>query len=536
MTVPMRRRLALALIIAVAVIGTPPGFAQAPRAPELPRVTIDTTYVPVPGRSHTVRRGDNLQAALDAARPGDEIVLEAGAVFTGTFALPNKSGAGWVVVRTSAMDRLPPPGTRVTPAHAPAMAAIVGPRAKPALHTRPGAHHFRFVGIEMRPQEGSYTNNLISLGTAEEKDAAAFPHSIIFDRCYIHGDPKVGGRRGVTLNGGATAVIDSHVSDWKGRGEDTQAVGGWSGPGPFKLVNNYLEAAGENVMFGGGDPSLPNLTPSDIEIRRNHFAKPLAWHHRDRQHFAGTRWTVKNLFELKNARRVIVDGNLFERSWQESQGGYVIKLSPRNQDGSAPWSTVEDVTITNNVLRGAKSGIAIHGTDDEKRSQDSKRILIKNNLFYDVGASRWGDDVSLLFAITDGASDVVIDHNTALQEGNISFTEGRPHRGFVLRNNIMRHNEYGIAGGGVSPGSAALARYFPDAVVVKNVFIGAKPADYPKDNFFPASVDAVGFADTARHQYALTAKSPYRGAATDGTDPGVDIEALRTAVGRAVLP
>jgi hypothetical protein len=106
----------------------------------------------------------------------------------------------------------------------------------------------------------------------------------------------------------------------------------------------------------------------------------------------------------------------------------------------------------------------------------------------------------------------------------------------VFRNNIVRHNEYGIAGGGTSPGSAALARYFPGAVVVKNVFIGAKAADYPKDNFFPASVDAVGFVDTARHQYALSPKSRYRGAATDGTDPGVDIEALRAAVGRGLLP
>jgi hypothetical protein len=531
----MRRWLALG-VLAAAVLGTLPGFAQPPRAPELPRVTIDTTYVPAAGRSHTLRSGDNLQSALDKAGPGDEIVLEAGSVFTGSFTLPNKSGAGWVVVRTSAMDRLPPAGTRVTPANAPAMAAIVGPRAQPALHTKAGAHHFRFVGIEIRPQEGGYAKNLISLGTGEEKDAAALPHSFIFDRCYIHGDPKVGGRRGVTLNGGATAVIDSHVSDFKGRGEDTQAVAGWSGPGPYKIVNNYLEAAGENLMFGGGDPSLPNLTPSDIEIRRNHFAKPLAWHHRDRQHFAGTRWTVKNLFELKNARRVIVDGNLFEQSWQESQGGFVIKLSPRNQDGSAPWSTVEDVTITNNVLRGAKSGIAIHGTDDEKKSQDTKRVLIRNNLFYDVGAARWGDDTSLLIAISEGASDVVFEHNTALHDGNISFTEGRPNTGFVFRNNIVRHNEYGMAGGGERPGTATLARYFPGAVVVRNLFIGAKAADYPKDNFFPVSVDAVGFTDSARHQYGLSPKSTFRGKATEGTDPGADIEALRAAVGRRLLP
>ena len=44
------------------------------------------------------------------------------------------------------------------------------------------------------------------------------------------------------------------------------------------------------------------------------------------------------------------------------------------------------------------------------------------------------------------------------------------------------------------------------------------------------------FVDTARHQYALSPKSRYRRAATDGTDPGADIETLRAAVGRGLLP
>ena len=30
-------------------------------------------------------------------------------------------------------------------------------------------------------------------------------------------------------------------------------------------------------MFGGADPTIPNLVPSDIEIRDNYFFKPLSW-------------------------------------------------------------------------------------------------------------------------------------------------------------------------------------------------------------------------------------------------------------------
>ena len=86
-----------------------------------------------------------------------------------------------------------------------------------------------------------------------------------------------GGRRGIALNGGAMAVVDSYLADFKEVGADSQAICGWNGPGPFKIVNNYLEAAGENVMFGGADPSVRNLVPSDIEIRRNTLTKPLTW-------------------------------------------------------------------------------------------------------------------------------------------------------------------------------------------------------------------------------------------------------------------
>src|SRR5438477_13156465 len=80
---------------------------------------------------------------------------------------------------------------------------------------------------------------------------ANLPHDITFDRCYIHGDPTVGGRRGIAMNGNSIGVVDSYIADFKLSGYDTQALTSWNGQGPFKIVNNYLEAAGENLIFGG---------------------------------------------------------------------------------------------------------------------------------------------------------------------------------------------------------------------------------------------------------------------------------------------
>jgi hypothetical protein len=84
-------------------------------------------------------------------------------------------------------------------------------------------------------------------------------------------------KRGVTLNSATTEVINSYVAGFKVVGQDSQALMGWNGPGPFRIVNNYLEAAGENVLFGGASVTVPGVVPSDIEVRRNHLTKPLSW-------------------------------------------------------------------------------------------------------------------------------------------------------------------------------------------------------------------------------------------------------------------
>ena len=44
---------------------------------------------------------DDLQAALDRARPGDTLLLEAGATYTGNFVLPAKDGTRPIVIRSA---------------------------------------------------------------------------------------------------------------------------------------------------------------------------------------------------------------------------------------------------------------------------------------------------------------------------------------------------------------------------------------------------------------------------------------------------
>src|SRR5712692_9524988 len=118
-------------------------------------------------------------------------MLEAGATFAGPFTLPAKTGAGWVVVRTAAPDgSLPPPGARLDPSYAHVMPTLVAASGS-VITAAPGAHHYRFVGIEIRPRDGVFLYDLVQL-SASTTSVGAFPHDLIFDRCYLHGDPKRG--------------------------------------------------------------------------------------------------------------------------------------------------------------------------------------------------------------------------------------------------------------------------------------------------------------------------------------------------------
>ncbi len=512
--------------LAAAVGVWSPALAGAAVLPELPQVMLDTTPPAPTGVTIIVGAGGNFQAALDAARPGDVITLQAGAVYQGPFTLPVKSGAGWITVRTSAGDAsLPPYGSRITPAYASVLPKILSANTGPALKTAPGAHHFRFVAVEIALGAGvSMSYGLVNLGdgSAAQNSTALLPYALTFDRVYVHGNATVNLQRGFALNSASTAIVNSYVSDVHFVGTDSQAIGGWNGPGPYKIANNYLEAAAENVLFGGADPFIPSLVPSDIEIRGNHFNKPTAW----RQ----SAWTVKNLFELKNARRVLVDGNIFEHNWPQAQNGYAILFTVRNQDGTAPWSTVADVTFTHNVVRHVSGGVNLLGQDDINTSQQVQRILIQNNLFDDVSKANWGG-AGRLFQLLHGAAHVTIDHNTAFQSGEFVVAAQLPQAGFTFTNNVVPNNQYGLGGDGCfgSP-MLCITTFFPGAVVTRNAIVGGAASAYPAGNVFPATMASVGFVNQAGGVYQLGAASPYLNAGVDGKDLGTDWRALTSAV------
>jgi hypothetical protein len=416
------------------------GAAQ-PTAPELPRAVPESKdpYADRPC-SVTLRARANITAALRSARGGTVVCLTAGAQY-GPFQLPPRRGNddGWVVLRTD-ID-LPAEGTRITPATARQFAKVVqANNAAPALTTRPGASHYVLRGFEITTGPSvNQTYGLVELGNAgrDQDTMAEVPGPLILSQLYIHGSPRGEMQRCVALNSGATAIVDSWLADCHGKGYDSQAIGNWNGPGPHLVRNNYLEGAGENVMWGGATPSIPNLVAADITFQRNHVYTPIAWK---------DRWTIKNLFELKNAVRVLVEDNVFDGSWLDAQTGPALVFKSSNDDGDCHWCRTTDVTVRRNLVTNAAAAIVFSGAENYNGGRvdtPATRFLIQDVVFDNINVAPY-TGAGRAVQISAGPSDILIERTVTA--GNIQnaiiLDKFKPAARVAFRNNVWVHGQY----------------------------------------------------------------------------------------------
>jgi len=467
--------------------------------------------VVVNGATITVKSGGEFQTALDKAKPGDTIVLEAGATYKGSFTLPNKTGAEFITIRSSANDsQLPAQNQRIDPAkHASVLPKLVSSSTDPVIKTAAGAHHYRFIGIEFGPTQGGYYN-IIRIGEAEEKSVEDLPHHIEFDRVYIHGSPTDGQRRGIAANGRHIRIINSHISDIKRKGEESAAIGVWGSDGALEIVNNYIEAAGIGVLLGGAyNPNL-NLVVADVVVRDNHFNKPLEW--RDEG------WVVKNIFEIKSGKRVKVTNNLMTNNWGGGQGGTAILFTVREDSG--PNAVIEDVEFTDNLVRSSGGAVSVYG--DEVKG--GRRLTIRNNVFDDIDGTKW--EGAGQFLLTNGWDNLVVENNTVIQTGNITKAYGKPVTNFIFRNNIVFNNDYGFHGDSRAPGQDSVDFYFPKSLIDNNAIIGGD-GRLKSRNMYPASILELKFINPKVGDYRPQPNSPLKKKGANGMDIGANLDPMK---------
>ncbi|MGH9957751.1 MAG: hypothetical protein ACREBC_11580 [Pyrinomonadaceae bacterium] len=190
------------------------------------------------------------------------------------------------------------------------------------------------------------------------------------------------------------------------------------------------------------------------------------------------------------------------------------------------------MTITNNRFTSFSYSFMFNLLDELRVSTEGKNIIIANNLCTGAGGSRYYGMNSKFLQLASG-DNVQIYHNTCFQDGDI--VGGSPvTKNFVFRDNITNHGTYGM--NCMSPGG--FSRCWPRMTMANNLVIDTRKdrsfrliVYYPTNNYFPSTVSEVGFIDPAGGNYRLSSSSRYKGKASDGTDPGVDVDALNKALG-----
>jgi len=434
------------------------------------------------------------------------------------------------------MASLPAAGTRVGPSNLPNMATISTPNTRPAIQFLPGSNHWRIMGIEITTSYVSTTNLvffLVSAGLLADVSTAVsvasqLPACIILDRTYIHGLPTTNTQHAVQMDAASFGIVDSYCDEIHWNGGDSQCFVSWNGVGPYLLQNDFIQASTEDVVFGGADPAIANLIPSDITIVGNLIQKNLSW----RGEAAPYNWTVKNLVEFKNGQRILIDGNVIQNVWNSGQFGFAILLTPRNQSGKCPWCVVQDVTITRNIIQHAAGGTEVAGGDNNYPSLPSARVLVSNNLYNDINGVNWanGTGGGWLFEIASNSTlpvphDLTFDHNTGLPDNRfleLGDTGVTPN--VAITNNISNYGLYGIYGTGVGTGQIALttfiSSYTYNDLILMNASGTSDGSLWPSGTYW-STPGGVQFTDASSGNYQLLSTSPYHNAGTDGKDVGV---------------
>jgi hypothetical protein len=302
--------------------------------------------------------------------------------------------------------------------------------------------------------------------------------NLLLDMVVLQGSPN-GQKRGVYVASSGFSALDSWLGGfWYS--DDSQALLSERDADGVVVDNCYLEASGENVMFGGGDALAESRMPKNISFTNCHFNKPNTWRF---QASTGN----KNLFELKMAKNVKVDNCLFENSWVDAQVGYGIVLTVRNQYGRDPYATIENVEFTNCTMKHVAGGISILGRDYLQPSEVMKNVSFKNFTIEDLSNAAYGGNGRTL-QLQGGVQNLSFEDfkvvNSSVHSAIEFLKPQQPFSGLSFKNVEFYEGNYGIQhdGSGFPAGTTLPLRgvqtleYFnPNGYVWENVTIHKGP-------------------------------------------------------------
>lgn len=351
-----------------------------------------------------VKEGENLQAALDQVGVTGGVIN----VGEGVFPAPILSTKGKLVLIKSTE------GAQLLGFYAPINTGNVS------------FDRIKFINPDGR-------NNHVMLGADKNgmKKREEVPVGFTFLECEFTGP----GRRAIMANCADLMIDSCKFFDYRQEGFDSQAIAGWNGSKNHIIRNSFLEAASENIMYGGSDCASEEMIPQDIHLEGCFLNKKEEW--------KTAKYNMKCSLELKNVLRMTIRKNKIYGNWRQAWGDApAIVIKSVNQEGGNPYARSEDVVIDSNIIENVGTYLTILGEDDSGNlPARTKNIMVRNNLFHQMNNEPDGRALK----VGEGPINVIIDHNSFYHNRH-SFIEtwGKVPEGLVYTNNIAFHGSYGI--------------------------------------------------------------------------------------------
>lgn len=412
---------------------------------------IENCQNELPPPALIVNPGDNIQDIINAAEPGSILDFIPGQKYiTGSLILANKP----ITLRCHGDI----PNRRINPSDNLPILASGGPFS---IIDGRDATSLVISGLSFEARADG-AGEIIVLENARD---------IMLDRILIVGGTN-GQKRGIRGNGERITLQHSHISNIWAFQQDSQAFCAWNGAGPYVLLDNFLEAAGENVMFGGADSVDEAHIPSHILIQDCLFDKNLTWK------LTPNKYSVKNLLELKSARYVTIHSCHFDHNWTDAQAGFGIVLKSANQDGHAPWSVTEHVVFEDCILTNSANGINVQGIGTENVGGRTNDILFKNCRI---------DTPGIGIQIGGNTGEVTFGFCTFHNGYTFMSLYSDPKAVLKLRmeNTLGNHNQYGVKGEATGVGQPSLDKFAGELIWKNNVLLGnLENKPYPPTTWF----------------------------------------------------
>lgn len=493
---------------------------MAATLPKLPNVTPDYSGLNWSGATViNVAEGDSINtklalavSTLQALGPGGkvDVLLQQDKVFTeGVVLVPHGVKGGRIRIMTQGWDLAFP--TRVTPSLAVSkhIATILAPdQFTNCIVAAQGARGYHIRGVKFMVPATEGFPAFINYTPLEGVNVVAdlpWSHSVL--QCWVKGNATGSTRRnGIIATAAMLQLGYNYCEHFNYGGEDYghqgQSISIPNGIGRLNIHDNFLYRAAETIAVGGGNqfPAFvpERLVPSDITIKNNDTYCPLA--------VRGTELSA-NAFEMKQGRRVLVEGNWIRNVWKDGQSGYAFVFWSANQGGET-FIHLCDVTIRYNVAIATNCGVSLGDHADVVLYGTSilpKRTNVHDNLFVAMGATETrapGDSstVAQMLSPEPGHGDIRFNNNTGHGPGG-NFTilvEPATYDHFECQDNIIGGGSCTIIDSAAGKGNAAFNLMNADAncIFSGNVCITDDATSVPDGNAVAAVTDV--FADTSK--------------------------------------